>query len=84
MKVLPVEKNKRDPLYTGSCEVLRHDHGVRHTVKTASGDAYVHMDMKTTGRNIYFLYYGPTVSPEDDTCVADKVVDNRVIKDNKQ
>ena len=70
--------------------MLKHVHGGRYTVKTAAGDEDVHIDSmkpytpELTGKSIPFLYYKPTVLPEDDTWVADKVLDYRISKDGKQ
>ena len=90
VKVLSKDKNKLDPLWMGPCEVLKHVHSGRYTLKTPYGDEDHHVDsMKPykpglSGKSIPFLYYKPPTVPEDDTWVVEKILKHKKTGDRLQ
>ena len=87
VKVDSKDKNKLEPLWMGPCEVLKHVHGGRYTVKTAFGDEDHHVDrMKPCipglhGKNIPFLHYQPSDIPEDDNWTVEKILKHKKVGD---
>ena len=90
VKVLPKDREKLDPTWMGPCEVLKHVHGGRYTVKTPFGDEDHHMDSfkpyveSHTGKSIPFLYYKPPKVPESDTWTVEKILKHREYKGKQQ
>jgi hypothetical protein len=90
VKVLDKDRQKLDPLWMGPCEILRHVHGGRYTVKTAFGDEDHHSDSfklycpELSGTAIPFQYYKPATIPEDDNWTVDRILKHRTVGDRLQ
>ena len=73
VKVFSEDKDKRDPLWMGPYESLRHVQGGRYTVQTLFGDEDHHVDSfkpyrpDLKGKSVPFQYSKPTSVPEEDT-----------------